>query len=268
MQKKAPQKDETQDTGQRSTGKASSPQDRPKQKVKRADEWKALGPHRSNCGPQTSRLGLFGGTFNPIHLGHLRAGIEIGEAFSLDRLLFIPTAVPPHKKTDDLVSFAQRWKMIQLAITGTPFFRASDVEKKREGKSYSIRTLRFFKEKYGKKVELFFIIGMDAFWEINTWKEYRNLFTLSHFIVIDRPGYRRGRLREFLRQEISPEIRYYPKEGRFLHPGGHSIYLFPVPLLDISSTRIRSLRRENRSSRYLVPEEVEKYMIRKNLYAF
>ncbi len=217
--------------------------------------------------PKFMRLGLFGGTFNPIHLGHLRAGMEIQEAFSLDRLLFIPTAVPPHKKSDGLLSFAHRLKMVRLAIPDHSFLKASDAEKKRKGKSYSIQTLRLFKNKYGSRVDLYFIIGLDAFWEINTWKEYRELFALSHFIVMDRPGYRSNRIKEFLIQEISPEIRYYPKERRFLHPSGFSVYLFPVTLMDISSTRVRSLRQKNRSIRYLVPEKVEEYILRKNLYA-
>ena len=228
----------------------------------------ALAPKSGIRDRKLKGLGLFGGTFNPIHLGHLRAGIEIREAFSLDTLLFIPTAVPPHKQKVGLLPFAQRWKMVQLAISGYPFFKASDVEKKNSGKSYSIRTLRFFKKKYGDGVELYFIIGMDAFWEINTWKEFQQLFSLSHFIVMDRPGYSRNRLKEFLKQTVSSDIIYYPKEDRFLHPGGRSIYLFPVPLMDISSTRIRSLRQENRAIRYLVSEKVEEYILRKNLYAF
>jgi nicotinate-nucleotide adenylyltransferase len=229
----------------------------------------AAGPRPKVEGrrPNPKGIGLFGGTFNPIHLGHLRAGIEIQEAFSLDRLWFIPTAIPPHKKTDGLLTFADRLKMVRLAISDQAFLKASEAEKKREGKSYSIQTLRFFKDKYGSQVDLYFIIGLDAFWEINTWRDYRELFTLSHFIVMDRPGYRKDRIREFLAQEISPEIRFYPKENRFLHPGGFSIYLFPVTSMDISSTRIRALRQKNRSIRYLVSEKVEEYIIRKKLYA-
>jgi nicotinate-nucleotide adenylyltransferase len=237
-------------------------------KVPSVQQTAAFTPNSELQTQDSKRLGLFGGTFNPIHLGHLRAGLEIQEAFALDRLLFIPTAVPPHKKYAGLLPFAQRWKMVQLAIDGTPFFKASDVEKKRAGKSYSIQTLRFFKKKYGHKVELYFIIGIDAFWEINTWREFHNLFTLSHFIVMDRPGYSRKRIKEFLNQTVSPEIAYCPGENRFLHPGGFSIYLFSVPLMDISSTRIRSLRQEKRSIRYLVPEKVEEQIMRKNLYAF
>jgi nicotinate-nucleotide adenylyltransferase len=224
----------------------------------------AFSVQRQN--PNPMRLGLFGGTFNPIHLGHLRAAIEIQEAFSLDRLLFIPTAIPPHKKSDSLLSFAHRLKMVRLAIPDHSILKASDAEKKREGKSYSIQTLRFFKNKFGSKVDLYFIIGIDAFWEINTWKEYRDLFDLSNFIVMDRPGYQRNRIKEFLLQEISPEIRFYSKERRFLHPSGYSVYLFPVTLMDISSTQIRSLRQKKTSIQYLVPKKVEEYILRKNLY--
>lgn len=216
--------------------------------------------------PSTRRIGLFGGTFNPIHSGHLRAGIEIREAFSLDRVLYIPTAIPPHKKTRNLLNFAHRLKMVRLAIAGYPFFKASDVEKKRKGKSYSIQTLRFFKKTLGNKAELYFIVGMDAFLEINTWKEYQDLFALSHFVVMDRPGYRRSHVKEFLRQEISPDIIFYPRENRFLLPGGFSVFLFPITLMDISSTLIRTLRQKNRSIRYLLPHEVEDYIIEKNFY--
>jgi len=217
--------------------------------------------------PNILRLGLFGGTFNPIHLGHLRSGIEIQEAFSLDKVLFIPTAIPPHKQTWNLLPFAHRLKMVRLAIAGYPFFKASDVEKKIKGKSYSIQTLRFFKKIYGPRVELYFIIGMDAFLEINTWKEYGDLFALSHFVVMDRPGYRKAQIKQFLLQKISPGMIYYPKEKRFLHPNGFSVYLFPITLMDISSTRIRTLRQKNKSIRYLVPEKVEDYILVKNFYA-
>ncbi len=221
----------------------------------------------SSPGPHTLRLGLFGGTFNPIHLGHLRAGVEIREAFSLDRVLFIPTAIPPHKKTRNLLPFAHRLKMVRLAIAGSPFFKVSDVEKKRKGKSYSIQTLRFFKKTYGNKAELYFIVGMDAFLEINTWRDYRKLFALSHFIVMDRPGFLRSRVREFIQQEISPEFFFYPKENRFLLPWGFSVFLFPITLMDISSTQIRNFRQENQSIRYLLPDPVEDYIEKKNFYA-
>ncbi len=217
--------------------------------------------------PPSRRIGLFGGAFNPIHFGHLRAGLEIQEAFSLDRLLFIPTAVPPHKETRNLLPFAHRLKMIRLAIAGHPFLRVSDVEKKREGKSYSIQTVRFFKENLDPGSELFFILGIDAFLEIETWRAYRNLFKLCHFVVMDRPGYGRDHLKTFVMEKISPEVLCFPRENRFLHPAGYSIYLFPVTLMDISSTRIRRLRRNNQTIHYLLPEKVEDYILERKFYA-
>jgi nicotinate-nucleotide adenylyltransferase len=217
--------------------------------------------------PNSKRLGLFGGTFNPIHLGHLRAGIEIQERFSLDKIIFIPTAVPPHKKTDNLLSFHHRLKMVRLAIAGLPFLQVSDIEYKRKGKSYTIETVRFFKEKVKAKTALFFIVGMDAFLEINTWKDFKDLFALTHFVVMDRPGYRRSHLKEFLRKEVSSEIRFYPQENRFDLPNGFSVYVSSLTLMDISSTRIRALRKEKHSLRYLLPQGVENYILKKDLYA-
>jgi nicotinate-nucleotide adenylyltransferase len=228
---------------------------------------KNSNPQSAIRNPQSRRIGLFGGAFNPIHFGHLRAGMEIREAFSLDRVLFIPTAVPPHKETQNLLPFAHRLKMIRLAIDGHPFLKVSDVEKKREGKSYSIQTVRFFKKNLDSGTELFFIIGIDAFLEIETWREYRNLFKLCHFVVMDRPGYRRDRIKDFILQKISSDMIYFPRENRFLHPAGFSIYLFPITLMDISSTRIRRLRQRNQTIGYLLPEKVENYILERNFYA-
>jgi nicotinate-nucleotide adenylyltransferase len=224
-------------------------------------------PQSTIGNPKFLRLGLFGGAFNPIHFGHLRSGMEIQEAFSLNRVLFIPTAVPPHKETRNLLPFAHRLKMIRLAIDGHPFLKVSDVEKKREGKSYSIQTVRFFKNNLDFRAQLFFIIGIDAFLEIETWREYRNLFKLCHFVVMDRPGYRRDRIKEFIFKKISSDVIFFPGENRFLHPGGYSIYLFPITLMDISSTRIRQLRQRDQTIRYLLPEKVEDYILERNFYA-
>ncbi|MBA4394336.1 MAG: nicotinate-nicotinamide nucleotide adenylyltransferase [Desulfobacca sp.] len=228
---------------------------------------KLSSPQSAIRNPKSIRLGLFGGTFNPIHSGHLRAGLEIQETFSLDRVLFIPTAIPPHKKTNNLLPFSHRVRMVRLAIAGHPFFKASDIEKKRKGKSYSIQTLRFFKKTYGSRADLFFIVGMDAFLEINTWKDYKELFALTHFVVMDRPGYGRRLIKKFLQKEVSPEFIFFPKENRFLLPQGFSVFLSPITLMDISSTRIRALRKKNQSIRYLLPEKVEEYILTKDLYA-
>jgi nicotinate-nucleotide adenylyltransferase len=143
-------------------------------------------------------LGLFGGTFNPIHLGHLRAGVEIQERFSLERVLYLPAALPPHKTTAELLSFAHRLKMVRLAVRGQSRLKASDAEIRRSGKSYSIQTVRYFHRAFPRGVELYFILGLDAFLEICTWKEYLQLFDLCHFIVLDRQGISRRRLADFL----------------------------------------------------------------------
>jgi nicotinate-nucleotide adenylyltransferase len=212
------------------------------------------------------RLGLFGGTFNPIHLGHLRAGLEVQERFSLDRVLYLPAAVPPHKATRELPSFAHRLKMVRLAVEGQSRLKTSDAEFKRPGKSYSIQTVRSFHRAFPRGADLFFILGLDAFLEISTWKDYRQLFELCHFIVLDRPGVSRRRLPEFLLREISSEFIPCPRERRFLHPGGYSVYWAAITRMDISSTFIRGLRRQGKTIDYLVPEAVKEYILKKRLY--
>jgi nicotinate-nucleotide adenylyltransferase len=212
------------------------------------------------------RLGLFGGTFNPIHNGHLRAGVEIREAFSLDRVLYLPAAVPPHKEVRGLLPFAERLKMVRLAVAGQKPLQASAAEQKNPGKSYSIRTVQYFHRAFPRGVELFFVIGLDAFLEIPSWKDFRKLFTLCHFIVLDRPGYNRRHLADFLFREISPDFQSFPRQGRYLHPGGYAVFVKRVTRLEISSTFIRRLRREGRSVRFLIPEAVENYMLKKGFY--
>jgi nicotinate-nucleotide adenylyltransferase len=214
------------------------------------------------------RLGLFGGTFNPIHLGHLRAGLEVQDRFSLDQVLYLPAAIPPHKATREILSFAHRLKMVRLAVEGQSRLKASDAEIKRPGKSYSIQTVRYFHRTIPQGMDLFFILGLDAFLEISTWKDYRQLFGLCHFIVLDRQGVSRRRLPEFLLREVSPDFVPYPREHRFLHPAGTSVHWAPITRMDISSTFIRGLRRQAKSVAYLVPEAVEGYILNQRLYEY
>lgn len=212
------------------------------------------------------RLGLFGGTFNPIHYGHLRTAEEVTETLGLTRLWFIPAAQPPHKTGPQITPFEVRLEMARLAVGRHPRIGVSDIEGRRPGKSYSIETLRQVKEEYGRDWELYFILGLDAILEITTWKDYAQLFTLCHFVVLDRPGYDRGQLETVLRREGQP--RFLPLEGAagFLHPGGHKVMFLSTTLLDISATRIRGLVRAGRSSRYLLPEKVRRYIIKHKLY--
>ncbi len=213
-----------------------------------------------------SRLGLFGGTFNPIHYGHLRSAEEVVEALQLNQLWFMPAAVPPHKAPPDLTPFPVRLAMTRLAVGRHPVLKVSDVEGRRPGKSYSVETLRFLKEELPPDCELFFILGLDAILEIQTWKDYRELFHLCHFVVLDRPGFDRSLLQEVLLKEVHHDIQPLADQTGFIHPSGYRILFQATTLLDISATRIRRLTREGRSSRYLLPERVRRFILRNKLY--
>ena len=215
---------------------------------------------------RTKRLGLFGGTFNPIHYGHLRTAEEVVEALGLTRLWFIPAALPPHKSGQLLTPFEMRLEMTRLAVGRHPRIMVSDIEGRRPGKSYSIETLRQVRQEQGRDWELYFILGLDAILEITTWKDYAELFTLCNFVVLDRPGYDRSQLEAVLRREVHPQCQPLPGGTGFQHPSGYKIFLLATTLMDISATRIRRLVGEGRSSRYLLPEKVRRYIIKNKLY--
>lgn len=212
------------------------------------------------------RLGLFGGTFNPIHYGHLRSAEEVAEALGLTRLWFIPAALPPHKASRDITPFEVRLEMTRLAVADHPLLEVSDIEGRRPGKSYSIETLRLLRREVGPDWELYFILGMDAILEIPTWKDYRELFYLCHFVVLDRPGFDRGQLEQVLRRDVHPQIQPLPGGAGFQHPAGFRVLPVATTLMDISATRIRRLVRERRSIRFLLPEAVRRYIMKENLY--
>lgn len=212
------------------------------------------------------RLGLFGGTFNPIHYGHLRSAEEILESLALDRLLFIPAAQPPHKASGGITPFSTRLEMTRLAVEGHPVFEVSDIEGQRPGRSYSIETIRQFRARYAAAAEIFFIVGLDAILEINTWKDYRQLFTLCHFVVLDRPGSAPKQLATVLQQEVHPQFSYQAPQEAFLHPSGYQVFFRRTTLLEISSTRIRQLAGQGQSIRYLLPDAVRRYILLNKLY--
>ncbi|MFZ2087949.1 MAG: nicotinate-nucleotide adenylyltransferase, partial [Desulfobaccales bacterium] len=212
------------------------------------------------------RLGLFGGTFNPIHYGHLRSAEEVAEALNLQKIWFLPAALPPHKAPARVTPFEVRLAMTRLAVGRHPRFAVSDLEGRRPGKSYSIETLRYLREESGPEQELYFILGLDAILEIASWKDYRELFTLSHFVVLDRPGYDRVHLEEILKQEVHPDFCTWPSGEGFQHPGGCRVLMLATTLMDISATRIRKLVREGRSIRYLLPERVRRFILKNKLY--
>jgi len=134
------------------------------------------------------RIGLFGGTFNPIHYGHLRASLEVKETFRLDKIYLIPSAIPPHKSPHGVVDAKDRFHMIQLAISDQSDLVVSDVELDRPGPSYSIDTVHHFQNMLPKDTRFYLILGTDAFYDIDTWKAYKDFFDLVPMIIMLRPG--------------------------------------------------------------------------------
>lgn len=213
------------------------------------------------------RVGIFGGTFNPVHWGHLRSAEEIREMFGLEQVIFIPTNISPHKKSAELVSADHRLKMLDLAVENNSYFFTSDVELRRPGKSYSIETIGYFKQSFEKELTLFFIMGMDAFLEINSWRSCNELFSLCNFIVMTRPGYETKELGQVIPAQIRKDFVYHPDEKRFVHRSQFSIYVKDITPLDISSNDIRTFVRNGRSIKYLLPEVVENYVNDHGFYA-
>jgi len=217
-------------------------------------------------GDRTLAIGVMGGTFNPIHLGHLRAAEEVALSLQLEQVIFIPSANPPHKGEKGIVSFAHRWRMLELAVGGNPLFILSDLEYQREGKSYSVETLTQLAEQYSGDEELYFVLGSDAFLELPTWKSYRELFSLCHFVVVNRPGFQQELLLTMLKTHVSGDYAYDVTLQGYVHPDYNIVYYREITLLDISSTYIRDLLAIGHSVRYLVPESVEQYIQQNSLY--
>lgn len=212
------------------------------------------------------RLGILGGAFDPIHFGHLRVAEEVYESLALERMLFIPTAVPPHKATQKMTSFDHRLKMVQLAIADIPHFAISEIEREIPGRSYSVETLRRLYAIFGSSTEFYFIMGLDAFAELPTWKEYRQLPSYAHLVAVDRPGHSEAELKAVL-DEHFPAYTYDGTRGEYLLPGQYSLFHVKTTSFDISSSAIRLAVSERRSIRFLLPSAVAEYIYRERLYA-
>ena len=227
---------------------------------------------RFNRGLQ--RIGLFGGTFNPIHTGQLRIANEIRERLSLDSVIFIPTGLPPHKDRNKVINPAHRLRMAELAVAPYKYFTVSSIEVYRQGLSYSIDTVRALQNELGDSAELFFITGIDAFLEIRTWRDADRLLESCNFIVIQRPGYR---FYELKRIELPALLGVSSSELESLDRGElsglsiplaekYSLFLERIIPCDISSTELRRLIRDNKEVKNLLPENVMSYIIEQGLY--
>ena len=216
------------------------------------------------------KLGILGGTFNPIHYGHLAAAEEVRERLKLDKILFIPSYLPPHKQEEDIPSADQRFEMVRLATAGNPNFETSDIELKRGGKSYTIDTIESLHSTY-PSAELHFITGIDSFLEIQTWKAWERLFSLCSFVVLSRPGYRFSDLVKiaFMKQSERElgKLDLDELAQLVVRSGVLTVSLEMIALYDISSTDIRRRVKEGRSIKYHLPEAVEIYIMKNRLYA-
>ncbi|MGB5615379.1 MAG: nicotinate-nucleotide adenylyltransferase [Desulfobacterales bacterium] len=218
-------------------------------------------------------IGLFGGTFNPVHIGHLRAALEVVEKFPLDECYLVPSATPPHKAAGDMVDANIRYDMICRAVAGQAVLKVSDIELMRAGPSYTVDTIRLFREKLPKSDRLYLIVGLDAFLELDTWKSYRTLLKSVAFIVMSRPerGLERSSerwrtLNDFLCHVISEEYTGSEERSVFSHPQLMPVHVINVTMLDISSSKIRELIRSGCSVRYLLPAEVLDIVHSRGLY--
>lgn len=192
-----------------------------------------------------STAGILGGTFDPIHIGHLIIAEEICIKYNLQKILFIPSAHPPHKAVREITPAQLRWEMVCLAIQDNPHFQASAIEIEREGLSYTVDTLTQLRDLWGQKVRIYLIIGADEAIDVSTWKEPDQVFAFCTVLVASRPG--------FDLQAIAPRWRRKMK-------------LVTVPQIEISSTAIRRRVKEGKEIRYLVPKPVEKFIQEKKLY--
>jgi nicotinate-nucleotide adenylyltransferase len=216
------------------------------------------------------KIGIFGGTFNPIHYGHLRAAEEVREKLGLDKILFIPSGKPP-LKTRGIVEAKHRCEMARLAILNNPFFDLSDIECRLSGKSYTVNTIEELK-KTNPSAEFFFILGIDAFLDIPNWWQPERLVTLAHFIIISRPGFKFRDLQassyikgsKTILKSLDNDEREMLKVK--LKSKRDAILLKLTPI-GISSTKIRRLIKLGRSVKYLLPPEVQSYIISNKLYS-
>jgi nicotinate-nucleotide adenylyltransferase len=217
-------------------------------------------------------LGIFGGTFNPIHYGHLRVAVEVLDQFNLDKILFIPSAQPPHKSLSDIADAFDRLKMTQLAILSYPLFECSNIETKRQGFSYTIDTIHELLNRYPHDFQFYYLIGKDAFFAIHTWKSFEKLFEIIPFIVMSRPvlwhdsKIINDQFIEYIQQTISKDYVHLTQEKCMIHPNKKRIYYCQVTALDISSSQIRKSLKNKRPIHYLLPDTVLDYIHDNKLY--
>ncbi len=197
------------------------------------------------------KIGVFGGTFNPIHIGHLVIAEAAREEYALEKIIFVPAFHPPHKSFDIAPGVA-RMEMVSRAIADNPYFDISDVEMLRPGPSYTVETMRYFRKVFSRDTEFYFIVGMDTLLELPTWKYVDELICLCHFLAALRPQYQ---------SDITEVMAYFGDIGK------EKIHYLHTPQLEISATDLRHRFRTGRSVRYLMPKNVADWIEENKIYS-
>ncbi|HZO81199.1 MAG TPA: nicotinate-nucleotide adenylyltransferase [Candidatus Binataceae bacterium] len=210
------------------------------------------------------RVGLLGGSFNPIHFGHLRSAEEVREALGLDLVYFVPAASPPHKPGEGLAPAEHRLAMVRLATKGNRHFMVSDLEIRRGGRSYTIDTVRYFLATLRAPATLFLMMGADAFAELDTWKDCDELVRLTSIVVHSRQSAEGEPSR--LSLAAVKRFGYVQRDDHYVHPSGQTLSFVATTILPISATLIREKLRRRQSVRYLMPGDVVDYIERHGLY--
>ncbi|MCC2639659.1 MAG: nadD [Nitrospira sp.] len=218
------------------------------------------------------RLGLLGGSFNPIHRCHLSIAHNAQQLLQLDRVLFIPTGDPPHKGPGTLAASRHRYRMVQLAIESIPEFAVTDLEIRRPGKSYSIDSVRAIRQEYGPDYAIFFIIGLDAFLDLPSWKDAEALFNICHFVVISRPSSSFGAVASLPYFQAIPAHTLADldsaQQGRadVAPVDGRMVTFLRLPPCNISASEIRKRAQTGLPLANLLPAPVVSYILREGLY--
>jgi nicotinate-nucleotide adenylyltransferase len=217
----------------------------------------------------TGALGVFGGTFNPIHVGHLRAAEEIVEALGLSRMLFVPSARPPHKAgqgVDTIAPAEDRLAWVRLAIRDNPRFAVDPIEVERAGPSFLVDTLGAIGQRMAPQRPVF-VVGRDAFQEVGEWREPRRLFELAHFAVMTRPPLQDGTLADWLPDCVRGDFELAEDGRSARHRSARTwLRLVAITALDVSASGIRERLRDGRSTRYLMPDAVERAVVASGCY--
>ncbi len=205
-------------------------------------------------------IALYGGSFDPVHIGHLRIAEDIREFYGFEKIIFIPANISPLKAKTN-ASAEDRVNMLKLSIKNNPFFEISTIEIEREGKSFTIDTIEAFKKRLGYNP--FFIVGTDAFLTLHLWKEPVKLLKNTNFIVVGRGNDTFYNVKDYI-DEYFPFVKI--KKDCQIDKSGAFVYFYDCRKIDVSSTEIRYRVKENKSIKYLVLKEVEEYILKNNLY--